>query len=94
MENVLVRSLYVNQIFVYGDSYKNYLVAIVVPREETCVEFLKTKGIETTKDNVTEFYDDEDLKKAVLKDFWIILKIIHLYIFIIWVMISGNLMNI
>ena len=68
LENVLVRSLYVNQIFVYGDSYKNYLVAIVVPREETCVEFLKTKGIETTKDNVTEFYDDEDLKKAVLKD--------------------------
>ena len=68
LENVLVKSLYVSQIFVYGDSYKNYLVAVLVPREETCVEFLKTKGIETTKEEVTKYYDDEDLKKDILSN--------------------------
>ena len=63
-----MKSFYVNQLFVYGDSYKNYLVAILVPREETCVEFLKTKGIITTKGEVSKYYDNEDLKKDVLRD--------------------------
>ena len=65
LENILVKHHYINQIFVYGDSFQNYLVGIIVPRAETCIDFLKSKGIEATKENVKEYYDDEDLKNNV-----------------------------
>ena len=67
LENILVKHHYINQIFVYGDSFQNYLVGIIVPRAETCIDFLKSKGIEATKENVKEYYDDEDLKNNVVK---------------------------
>lgn len=67
LENVLSKSHYINQIFVYGDSFQSYLVAIVVPRPETCVEFLQTKGITSTKDNVDQYYTNQDLIQDITK---------------------------
>lgn len=68
LENVLIDSQYVEQIFVYGDSYKNYLVSIIVPNKVKVVEFLKNKGVECTKDNCQEHFENEELKKEILKD--------------------------
>jgi len=68
LENVYVDSQYVEQIFVYGDSYKNYLVSIIVPNRVSVVDFLKSKNIECTKDNCHEHFGNEDLKNEILKD--------------------------
>ena len=68
LENVLVDSKYVEQIFVYGNSLKNYLVSIVVPNRVEVVEFLKSKNIECNKDNCHEYFENEELKKEILKD--------------------------
>ena len=68
LENVYVDSQYVEQIFVYGDSYKNYLVSIIVPNRVAVVDFLKSKNIECTRDNCHEHFGNEDLKNEILKD--------------------------
>jgi long-chain acyl-CoA synthetase len=41
LEGVFIRSPYIAQVFVYGDSLKSYLVAIVVPDMETLVPWAK-----------------------------------------------------
>ena len=68
LENVLVKCKYVDQIFIYGDSFKNYLVAVVVPRKNEIIEFLKSKKIDANKDNYKDFFNNEDLKKEILND--------------------------
>jgi len=68
LENVLVKSKYVQQIFIHGESLENYVVALVVPREEACIEFLKRIGIDAKKENVKEFYNNEKLNGEILKD--------------------------
>ena len=68
LENAFSDSPYVEQIFVYGDSFKNYLVSIIVPNRVAVVEFLKTKNIECNKDNCQEYFENEELKNEILKD--------------------------
>jgi long-chain acyl-CoA synthetase len=68
LENVLIDSKFVEQIFVYGDSYKNYLVSIIVPNKAKVVEFLKSKNIECNNENCTQHFENEELKKEILKD--------------------------
>ena len=43
-ENIYVSSKYVAQPYVYGDSLKPYLVAIVVPDEEVVMSWAKQEG--------------------------------------------------
>ena len=68
LENVLVKCKYVEQIFVYGDSFKNYLVAVVVPRKNETIEFLKSKKHDANKDNYKDYFNNEDLKKEILSE--------------------------
>ena len=68
LENVLVKNKYVEQVWIYGDSLQSYIVSVIVPRTQSCVEFLKTKGIDVNSNNVKEYYDNEELKKEILKD--------------------------
>lgn len=44
IEDVYIQSQYIIQIFVYGDSYKSCLVAIVVPNFALIQEVFKTRG--------------------------------------------------
>ena len=39
--NFLSLSKYINQIFIYGETLKSYLVAIIVPDKKECFEFLQ-----------------------------------------------------
>ena len=66
LENVLVKNKYVEQIWIYGDSLQSYIVSVVVPRTQSCVEFLKGKGIDANSNNVKDYYDNEELKKEIL----------------------------
>jgi long-chain acyl-CoA synthetase len=68
VENVLSKSKYVSQIFVHGESVQNYLVAIIVPNDKACLEFLKNKGAECNLDNVKQYYLDDDLVSEILRD--------------------------
>ncbi len=49
-------------------SLKNYLVPVIVPRKDETIEFLKSKKIETDKDNYKEFFNNEELKKEILNE--------------------------
>jgi long-chain acyl-CoA synthetase len=67
LENVLIKDKYIEQIFVYGDSLKNYLVAVVVPNANEVINYLKSKNIDATRDNYKNYFDNEDLKNEILK---------------------------
>ena len=45
LENVFVKSPFVAQIYVHGDSLQNELVAIIVPDAEFCVKWGVSKGL-------------------------------------------------
>jgi len=59
LENIFEKSALVEQIMVYGDSYKHYLIAIVVPSGDV----VKKSGKE-----LKELDKDEDLKKRIIED--------------------------
>jgi hypothetical protein len=48
LEGVYVQSQFVQQIFVYGDSLKSVLVAIVVPKVDNLKLWAKQEGIEVS----------------------------------------------
>ena len=68
IENILSKSKYISQIYITGKSDKNYIVAVVVPERESVIEFLATKNITSTKENVHEHYADKDLLGDIIKD--------------------------
>ena len=68
LENILEKCKYVEQVFVYGDSLKNYLVSVVVPREKETIEFLNSIGKNATKENYKNFFEDDVLKKEILSE--------------------------
>ena len=68
IENKLEKCKYVEQIFVYGDSLQNYLVGILVPRRDAVIEFLKTKGIDATKENYKDYFDNKDLINDIVEE--------------------------
>ena len=68
IENELIHSKYVKQIWVTGISTENYIVGVVVPEEEECIEFLNQKNMQVTKDNFQEYIDNKDLIKEIIKD--------------------------
>jgi long-chain acyl-CoA synthetase len=69
IENVYKQSKFVGNIFVYGDSLQQYLVAIVVPNFENVLPWAKTKGL---GDKPAELIKKPELLKLILEDMKII----------------------
>lgn len=65
IENVYVRSPLVAQAFVHGDSFKSYVVAIIIPDQETLEPWARSKKI---PGNFAELCENEDVKRAILDD--------------------------
>ncbi|GMR48200.1 hypothetical protein PMAYCL1PPCAC_18395 [Pristionchus mayeri] len=66
IENIYSRCKYVAQSFVYGESLKNCLIAVIVPDAEVLIPAMeKALGVKGTMD---ELCAREDVKKAVLDD--------------------------
>ncbi len=65
IENVLVNCKWILQVFVYGDSYQTYLLAVVVPKKEEVLAWGKEKGL---GDNCDELCKNKELVDTVLKD--------------------------
>lgn len=65
IENIYVRSKYVAQAFVYGDSMKSTLIGVVVPEEAIVFEWAKEHGVEAS---LNELANNVELKETILKD--------------------------
>ncbi|CAF3452351.1 unnamed protein product, partial [Rotaria sp. Silwood1] len=61
IEDAYSRSQFVSQLFVYGDSYKNFPVAVVVLNEDYVKKW-------SAKDDNTRCNTEEKLKQIVLND--------------------------
>lgn len=66
LEGVYLRSKYVAQVWVYGNSFKRYLLAVVVPDPDVLVPWAKQNGISATE--FAEICKDEKVKKLILDD--------------------------
>ena len=59
VENILSHSKYSSQLFIHGEGLQSFIIAIMVPDKDECVTFLSQKGIDVTKDNVEQYYQNE-----------------------------------
>ncbi|KAF0692233.1 Aste57867_16670 [Aphanomyces stellatus] len=66
IENIYMRSPFVGQIFVYGDSYQSYVVAVVVPDPDFVQSWATGKGIAGGND-LAKMAALPELKAAILK---------------------------
>eukprot|EP00831_Metopus_contortus_P060114 TRINITY_DN5202_c0_g1_i4.p1 TRINITY_DN5202_c0_g1~~TRINITY_DN5202_c0_g1_i4.p1 ORF type:complete len:321 (+),score=54.47 TRINITY_DN5202_c0_g1_i4:208-1170(+) len=65
IENILINSLFILQIFVYGDSFQTYIIGVVVPRKETVMEWAKEKNIDGDYEKLCS---SKELNQAILDD--------------------------
>jgi long-chain acyl-CoA synthetase len=68
IENILTRSAFIAQCFIYGDSLKNSLVAIVVPDEEYVRSWIEAKIPALSTASIEEICINPVLSSAVLND--------------------------
>ena len=68
VENIYSGCKYIEQIFIYGDSLQNYLIAIIYPKSHDVIEFLKKKDENVSKENYKNYFDDQDLKTEIIKE--------------------------
>ena len=68
IENILSGCKYVDQIFIYGDSLQNYLIAFIYPNQNEIIKILKNKYNDINEENYKEHLDEDDLKKEIIKD--------------------------
>lgn len=65
IENIYVRSKYVAQAFVYGNSLKSTLVGVIVPEETVVAEWAKERQVDGSMASLAK---NEELKALILKD--------------------------
>ena len=68
IENIFSGCKYIEQIFIYGDSLQNYLIAVIYPKSYDVIEFLKNKDPNVSKENYKNYFDDQDLKTEIVKE--------------------------
>jgi len=68
LEVPLVKSKYVNQICVTGESTEDHVIAIIVPKKAETIDFLKSINVEADFDNLHTHLNNDALKKEILKD--------------------------
>jgi len=66
LEGVYKRCQFVGQIWVYGNSLKRYLIAVVVPNWDYLIPWAKSKGITNLKEE--DLCNDKTVQKEVLED--------------------------
>jgi len=66
LEQVLLTSPLIQQIFVHGDSLQSHLIAIIVPEPQTVISLAKEIGIEKP-DDLAALCKDPKIKDAYLK---------------------------
>ena len=69
IENILSGNKYIEQIFIYGDSLQNYLIAFINPNKDEVISFLKNiyNNDDININNYKKYFDDDELKKEIIK---------------------------
>lgn len=67
IENVYVRSKYIGQCFVYGDSFNSCLVAVAVVDPEEVSKWAKSRGLKDSND-LAKVCKDPEMRATVLAD--------------------------
>ena len=69
---ILINSLYINQIFLYGESQYSYSVALVYPELNECIKFLKEDkkmgDIDYDKINYNDLCGNKIMEDKIIKD--------------------------
>jgi long-chain acyl-CoA synthetase len=68
VENIIMRSPLIGQCFVYGDSFKNSLVAIVVPDEDPVRQWAESNDPGSASASFPELCKNLALKESILND--------------------------
>lgn len=72
VESVYLKSHLINEIFVYGDSFQNYLVAIVCPNPDAIMEICSKIGVK--EENIDKILKMKKFQDAVIKELNIVGK--------------------
>ncbi|UJR15018.1 hypothetical protein I4U23_001995 [Adineta vaga] len=65
IENIYIHSKYIAQVFVYGNGYKSYTVAIIVPDAEVLEKYAREKNISS---DMTELCKKKEIKDLIVRD--------------------------
>ncbi|CAF1207542.1 unnamed protein product [Rotaria magnacalcarata] len=65
IENIYIHSKYIAQVFVYGNGYKSFTVAIIVPDAEVLEKYALEKNI---TGNMVELCKKKEIKDLILND--------------------------
>jgi long-chain acyl-CoA synthetase len=68
-ENVYTKSTFVGNIWIYGDSLRDYIIGFVVIDPASFKKFCVANGIEWNNDDATPVLTNMVLKQAILDDF-------------------------
>eukprot|EP01114_Cavostelium_apophysatum_P024190 TRINITY_DN9400_c0_g1_i1.p1 TRINITY_DN9400_c0_g1~~TRINITY_DN9400_c0_g1_i1.p1 ORF type:complete len:1214 (+),score=285.68 TRINITY_DN9400_c0_g1_i1:86-3727(+) len=71
LEQIYVKSAFVDQIFIHGSSLEEYVVAVVVPNLSYAMNYAMQEGLiksEDIKEQLQELANSDRLKIAILKD--------------------------
>merc|ERR1711957_483212 len=68
LEVPLIKCKYINQICITGESVEDHVIAIIVPKKNEVIEFLKSQDIQANHDNLKTHLDSAVLKKEILKE--------------------------
>nr|XP_046919477.1 long-chain-fatty-acid--CoA ligase 5-like [Dermatophagoides farinae]XP_046919478.1 long-chain-fatty-acid--CoA ligase 5-like [Dermatophagoides farinae] len=68
IEDIHMQSPYIMQIFVYGDSYKSCLIAVVVPNLALIQEVFKTRGKILDLNNNDELRANKEIKQFIMEE--------------------------
>ena len=72
VQNVLINSKYTNQVFLHGESQYNYAVALVYPKLDKCIEFLKENkklgDIDYDKISYNDLCGNKIMEDEIVKD--------------------------
>jgi len=69
LENVYITSQFVGQIWVYGDSLRDYIISFIVIDPAQSKKWCVANGVEWNNEDATPILTDPKFKQAVLDDF-------------------------
>ena len=68
IENILSGNKYIDQIFIYGDTLQNYLLGFIYPSKNAILELIKNKFNDANDDNYMKYFEEDEIKKEIIKD--------------------------
>mmetsp|Transcript_7822 Transcript_7822/g.13408 ORF Transcript_7822/g.13408 Transcript_7822/m.13408 type:complete len:662 (+) Transcript_7822:37-2022(+) len=66
LENVYLKARYVQQLWIYGNSFENFLVAVMVPKVDEVKELARSHNI--SSDNIHDMCNNNLVREAILTE--------------------------